>query len=218
MNSKLKIFVPFIVAIAVVVGIFIGDKFSRKQFFGDNDRKLNTVLNLIATQYVDTVDLNEVVEQSIPKILTNLDPHSSYISAKDLEEVNSELEGSFSGIGITFTVLKDSVIISEVLSGGPSQKVGLMAGDRIVSVNDSSIVGIHQDQIVKKIRGPKNSVVTLGIKRSNTTKTLKYSITRGDIPVHTIDASYMLDENIGYIKVNKFGKNSYNEFCWHLSN
>ena len=218
MNKKLKIFLPFIVAIAIVLGIFIGDKFSRKQFFGENDRKLNTVLNLIATQYVDTVDLNEVVEQSIPKILTNLDPHSSYISAKNFEDVNNELEGCFSGIGITFTVLKDSVIISEVLSGGPSQKIGLMAGDRIVTVNDSSIIGLHQDKIVKKIRGPKNSVVNLGIKRSNSNKLLKFTITRGDIPVHTIDASYMLKDKIGYVKVNKFGKNSYNEFLLSLIN
>lgn len=216
MNKKLKIFLPFIVALSIVLGIFIGYKFSKKQFFGDNDRKLNTILNLIATQYVDTVNLNDIVEQSIPKILTNLDPHSSYISANDFEDVNNELEGSFSGIGITFTVLKDSVIISEVLSGGPSQKIGLMAGDRIVTVNDSSIVGLHQDKIVKKIRGPKNSIVKLGIKRSNSAKLLNFSITRGDIPVHTIDASYMLNDNIGYVKVNKFGKNSYNEFLLSL--
>lgn len=211
-NKKILIWIPIIVSVSIVLGLIIGNNFSNQKYISDNDRKLNTILNLINEEYVDTVNTDELIEQSIPGILTNLDPHSTYIPAKDLKDVNGELEGSFSGIGVSFVMLNDSVTIVEVISGGPSEKAGLIAGDRIVSVNDSSIIGYKQDQVMKTLRGQEGSIVKLGIKRSNSKKTLSFDVIRGKIPVNTIDASYMIDNETGYIKINKFGQNTYQEF------
>lgn len=211
-NKKILIWIPIIVSVSIVLGLIIGNNFSNQKYISDNDRKLNTILNLINEEYVDTVNTDELIEQSIPGILTNLDPHSTYIPAKDLKDVNGELEGSFSSIGVSFVMLNDSVTIVEVISGGPSEKAGLIAGDRIVSVNDSSIIGYKQDQVMKTLRGQEGSIVKLGIKRSNSKKTLSFDVIRGKIPVNTIDASYMIDNETGYIKINKFGQNTYQEF------
>lgn len=214
--KRALIWYPIAIAISIAVGILIGNSFSNQKFISNNDRKLNTILNLIGEDYVDTVDLNNLIELSIPKILENLDPHSTYIPAKDLKAVNGELEGSFSGIGISFVMMNDSVTIVEVISGGPSEKIGLLAGDRIISVNDSTLVGVSQDKVMKKLRGNKDSIVKLGIKRDSSPKILKFNVKRGDIPVSTIDAKYMVDKNTGYVKVNKFGMNTYNEFLSSL--
>lgn len=213
-NKSKHAAVPFIIAVAVAFGIFVGSFFNAD--FGGNrtlDRKLNHILNIIDRQYVDTVDIENIVEQTIPKLLSNLDPHSAYIPADDLVDVNSELEGSFSGIGITFSMMGDTVTIGEVLPGGPAEKVGLKNGDRIVSVDDSSIVGMKQMDVLKLIRGEKHTQVDIGIKRNSSgNKIFKYSIIRDDIPVNTVDVDYMIEPGIGYIHLNKFGKNSYFEF------
>ena len=214
--KRLTVWLPVIIGVSVVAGIFIGGIFSGTNYLADSDRKLNTILNLIQQEYVDTVDIDELVENSIPKILTNLDPHSMYISAKELSSVNDELEGNFSGIGISFMVMSDTIRIIEVISGGPSEKVGLLPGDRIVAINDTSCIGIKDEDVKKQLRGIKDTKVKLGIKRSTSKKILNFTVTRGDIPVSTIDAAYMIDKITGYVKLNKFGKKAYQEFLTEM--
>ncbi len=208
------IWLPITIAISIVIGIFVGNQFTNQRYATDNDRKLNTILNLISDEYVDTININDLIEQSIPQILANLDPHTVYIPRSELTAANDELEGSFGGIGISFMVMNDSVNVVEVIPGGPSEKVGILAGDRIVSINDSTFVGsgVTNESVMRKLRGAKGTTVKLGIKRNNSNKILTFNVKRGDIPVNTVDAAYMLDKNIGYIKINKFGRTTYDEF------
>ena len=155
----------------------------------------------------------------MPQILAELDPHSTYIPAKNLEEINSELEGSFSGIGIQFTIQNDTIHVNAVIQGGPSEKVGLMAGDRIISVNDSAFVGkkINNELAMRTLKGPKGSQVKIGVKRSGEKQPLNFTITRGDIPQNTVDATYMITNETGYIKVSKFGRTSHMELLKALA-
>lgn len=217
-NKKLIIFLPLIISISIVLGITVGTQFSNRKYISNNDRKLNTILNMVSDGYVDTIDVNKIIEQTIPHMLNNLDPHTVYIPAKDLTEVNNELDGSFSGIGISFFIMNDTVRIVEVLSGGPSEKAGLIAGDKIVSVNDTSFTGskITNQEVFKKLRGIKGSNIKLGIKRSSSDKVLSYDLIRGDIPVNSIDAAYMVEKEIGYVKINKFARTTYDEFLQAL--
>ena len=149
----------------------------------------------------------------MPQILAELDPHSTYIPAQDLDDVNSELEGSFSGIGIQFTIQDDTIHVNSVIQGGPSEKVGIMAGDRIVSVNDSTFVGkwLTNEKAMHTLKGPKGSQVKIGVSRATEKGILKFTITRGEIPQNTIDAAYMLDNDFGYIQISKFGRTSHVE-------
>lgn len=213
------VWIPLAIALAVVGGMMLGDLFSGKPYIVDYDRKLNTIFNLIADDYVDTVTVNDLVESAIPKILTELDPHTTYIPAKDLTAVNDELEGSFSGIGITFAIIEDTIRITQVIPGGPSEKAGLMAGDRIVTIDDSTFVGPGLNQINvrdKHLKGIKNTSVKLGIKRDGADKLLSYDVIRGDVPLKSVDIAYMVNKEIGYIKVNKFGRTTYDEFLSSL--
>lgn len=216
---KAIVWIPLIVAISVVLGMIIGTLYISNKIgkIGiNNDRKINAILNIINQNYVDTIEMNDLVEMSIPKILSNLDPHSSYIPAKDLDEVNSELEGSFSGIGISFFNMNDTITCIEILSGGPAEKAGMLNGDRIVSVNDSTLIGASNEDVLKRLRGPKGSKVKLGIRRTGSKKTYFYNLTRDDIPVSSIDAAYIIDKGIGYIRVNKFGQTTYDDFLQKL--
>lgn len=212
------IWFPLAIAISIVLGIFIGNHISTKKFVLDKDRKINTVLNFIESEYVDSVNIHDLVERTIPKVITNLDPHSYYIPAKDVTSVNDELDGSISGIGVTFSMMNDTAHVIEVISGGPAEKAGMMAGDRIVTVNDSVITGstISSEKVQRLIKGEKGSTVKIGIKRNNSKSILNLDITRGDIPINTVDAAYVIDKNTGYIKVSKFGRNTYNEFITAL--
>lgn len=212
--KKSTILIPLIIALSIVIGILIGSGFTNDKFIGNHDRKLNTILNLVSDGYVDTVNVNNIIEQTIPQLLSNLDPHTTYIPAKDLTAVNDELDGSFSGIGISFFIMNDTVRIVEVLSGGPSAKAGLLAGDRIVEIDDSLFVGkiVNNQSVFNKLRGKKGTSVRLGIKRATSANLLYFDLIRGDIPMNSIDASYMVDKQIGYIKVNKFARTTYNEF------
>lgn len=212
-------FIPLVIAISVVVGILIGT-FYAKHFSGNrlgiinsSSNKLNALLRIVDDQYVDTVNMTDLVEKAMPQILAELDPHSTYIPAKDLENVNSELEGSFSGIGIQFTIQDDTIHVNSVIQGGPSEKVGLMAGDRIVSVNDTSFVGkkVRNDIAMRTLKGPKGSQVKLGVKRMTEKDILEFNITRGDIPQNSIDATYMLNNKFGYIQISKFGRTTHVE-------
>ena len=212
-------FTPVIIAISVVIGILIGT-FYAKHFAGNrlgiingSSNKLNALLRIVDDQYVDTVNMTDLVEKAMPQILAELDPHSTYIPAQNLEEVNSELEGSFSGIGIQFTIQNDTIHVNAVIQGGPSEKVGLMAGDRIVTVDDSLFVGkkVTNERAMRTLKGPKGSQVKLGIKRMGEKELLNFNITRGDIPQNTVDAAYMVNDDIGYIKVSKFGRTTHVE-------
>lgn len=213
------IWLPLAIAVSVVIGIIVGNQFSNKKYISDNDRKLNTILNLVSEAYVDTVNINDLIEQSIPQMLSNLDPHTVYIPARDVKAVNDDLDGSFSGIGISFIIMNDSIRVVEVISGGPSEKVGIQAGDRIVSINDTTFVGpkVTNDFVMSHLRGAKGSNVKLGIKRDNSNKVLTFVVKRGDIPVNTVDATYMVDKTTGYIKINKFGRTTYDEFLNSLA-
>ncbi len=215
-NSSLR--VVLFVIIGIIIGVLIGVNWYKlpigklkNVFPGD---KINSLLYLIDKQYVDTVSVNQLVENAIPDILKGLDPHSVYIPAQDLEDATSDLEGHFSGIGVQFTIQEDTVNIVSVIGGGPSEKVGLQPGDRIIEVNDTVFVGknVTYEKVVKKLRGPKKSIVRLGIKRSSAKDLLKVEITRDDIPVQSVDVAYKVADGIGYIKIRQFGRNTYKEF------
>jgi carboxyl-terminal processing protease len=220
MNTKRTFrFMPIIIALSVVVGILIGTFYAR-HFAGNrlgivngSTDKLTALLRVINDQYVDTVNVADLVEETMPQILAELDPHSIYIPAQDLEAVNSELEGSFSGIGVQFTIQEDTIYISSVIEGGPSEKVGLMAGDRIVSVDDSAFVGkkIDNQMAMRTLKGPKGSEIKLGVKRATENDIIFFTITRGDIPQNTIDAAYMISDKFGYIQISKFGRSTHIE-------
>lgn len=213
------IWYPLVISIAIVLGIVIGNYISTKKFTLDKDRKINAVLNLIQSEYVDSIDVKDLVEQAIPAIIGNLDPHSYYIPASDIRAENEKLDGSMSGIGVSFFMMNDTANVDQVIPNGPAEKVGMLAGDRIISVNGESIVGgtLTAEGIRSKIRGEKGTKVRIGVKRNTSKKTLAFTITRDDIPMNTIDVSYMLDDKTGYIKIAQFGKNTYDEFFAALS-
>ena len=213
------IWYPLVISIAIVFGIVIGNYISTKKFTLDKDRKINAVLNLIQSEYVDSIDVKDLVEQAIPAIIGNLDPHSYYIPASDIRAENEKLDGSMSGIGVSFFMMNDTANVDQVIPNGPAEKVGMLAGDRIISVNGESIVGgtLTAEGIRSKIRGEKGTKVRIGVKRNTSKKTLTFTITRDDIPMNTIDVSYMLDDKTGYIKIAQFGKNTYDEFFAALS-
>ncbi len=213
------IWYPLVISIAIVLGIVIGNYISTKKFTLDKDRKINAVLNLIQSEYVDSIDVKDLVEQAIPAIIGNLDPHSYYIPASDIRAENEKLDGSMSGIGVSFFMLNDTANVDQVIPNGPAEKVGMLAGDRIISVNGESIVGgtLTAEGIRSKIRGEKGTKVKIGVKRNSSKKTLTFTIIRDDIPMNTIDVSYMLDDKTGYIKIAQFGKNTYDEFFAALS-
>lgn len=218
-------FIPFLLAICLIAGIAIGT-FYANHFSGNklgiintSSNKLNALLRIIDDQYVDTVNMGELVEEAMPQILSELDPHSSYIPAKDLEAVNADLKGSFSGIGIQFTIQNDTIHVNSVIQGGPSEKVSLMAGDRIVEVDDSAFVGkiVTNSEAMKRLKGEKGSKVKLGVYRPGEKDLLHFTVIRGNIPVKSIDAAYMINEKVGYIKVNKFGETTYPELLIALA-
>lgn len=225
MSSNKNKLIPFLMAICLVAGILIGT-FYTNHFSGNklgiintSSNKLNALLHIIDEQYVDTVNMFNLVEEAMPQILAELDPHSSYIPAKDLEAVNSDLKGSFSGIGVQFTIQDDTIHINSVIPGGPSEKVGLLAGDRIVEVDDSSFVGkiVTNEEAMRRLKGEKSSKVKLGIYRPGEKDILHFTIVRGDIPVKSIDAAYMVNDKFGYVKVNKFGETTYPELLVALA-
>ena len=212
-------FTPLIISLSIVAGILIGTFYAkhynsnRLGIVNGSSNKLNALLRIIDDQYVDTVQMTDLVEKAMPQILAELDPHSTYIPAQKLEEVNSELEGSFSGIGVQFTIQEDTIHINSVIAGGPSEKVGLMAGDRIVLVNDSLFVGdgLTNEKAMKHLKGPKGSSVKLGVKRADVKELLDFTIVRGDIPQNSVDAAYMVDKENGYILISKFGRTTHIE-------
>ncbi len=231
-----KYWIPFIVSICVALAVWIGVMMGEARmanaihlYQSENNNLQNDVrggltsseasaklvylFDLLRDRYVDTLNLQKLVEDAIPSIVEELDPHSVYIPASDLEEVTEQLEGSFSGVGIQFNIQNDTVMVIQVISGGPSERVGIMPGDRIVTVDDSLFVGkdINNDRVLKTLRGPKGTHVALGIHRNTSADLLSFDVTRGDIPVNSVVAQYMEGE-VGYIKIDNFGRNTYDEF------
>lgn len=225
-NNKSR-YIPLIIAVCLIAGIFIGNFYTRR-FTHNTDveftimphtNKLNGLFHIINNQYVDTVDINKIIEDAMPQILGKLDPHSSYIPAKDLQAVNDELRGSFSGIGIQFTIQQDTIHISDVISGGPSEKVGLMPGDRIVEIDDSAFVGkiVTNTESMKRLKGPKGSEVKLGIFRHGEKEILHFTIIRGDIPNKSIKAAYMINDKFGYMSIDRFSETTFPEMLIALA-
>lgn len=212
---------PLLVVFALILGLVMGYRLPTLTHVGKSSAgdKVAELMALIERHYVEEVDVDSLLEESIPDILAKLDPHTAYIPAKDLNDVNSELEGSFSGIGIQFQVMNDTITVLEVIAGGPADDVGLLPGDRIVEVDDSLMVGpgLNSNDVVRTLRGPADSQVKVDVKRAGAPGLLSFTLTRGDIPVTSIDASYLIAPETGYIKLNTFGRNSYSEFYTQLA-
>lgn len=220
MNRRTIIILPILIAASVAVGIIIGNLLNRntQPVFGrihpGVGNKISTILHLIDQGYVDSVNTSGIVEQTIPELLKKLDPHTTYIPAKDMLVVQEEMSGNFFGIGVQFSIMEDTVRVIEVISGGPSSKVGLMPGDRIVRVNDSIIAGtsVKNRTVLSLLKGQKNTKVLVGIVRRNFDGELEFEITRGEIPLYSVDVSYMINEETGFIKISRFANKTYNEF------
>ena len=222
-NTKHR-FTPLLIALGTIVGIFIGTAYTshftsgRISIINTGSSKVGHLLQLIDNNYVDTVDMNSLIEDAMPQILSELDPHSRYFNPKDAEEASEDLRGSFSGIGVQFRIERDTVNVLSVIHGGPAEKVGILAGDRIVSADTTSLVGMGDNEVMKCLKGEKGSEVKLGIKRHGTTELQYFTVVRGDIPVVSVDAYFMKDEHTGYIHVKNFGEQTYAEMLVALAN
>lgn len=224
---------PTLIIICLLFGFLIGNAVSNKvnaqrfylhngQLFQQPDSKIDQVLELIEAGYVDPINLDSITEEVTKEIIKRLDPHSSYIPKEDLDMVNSELSASFSGVGVQFSIQNDTVQVVAVISGGPCEGLGVLAGDKIVMVNDSNFTGktITNERVMHALRGPKGTEVKIGVVRSGTDEVLQFNITRGDIPVHSVDAKFIIEskgEKIGFVRVSRFAENTYDEFISALA-
>lgn len=223
--NKQNHFSPLWLALSAVVGIFIGTFYAnhfggnRLNIINSGTNKLNNLLHIVDDQYVDTVDVPDLVEKAIPQLLSELDPHSVYISAKDKQMAEDDLRGSFSGVGIEFVIRKDTLRVQNVIKNGPSERAGVLAGDKIVEVDDSAFVGksLTNEEAMHRLKGPKDTKVKLGIVRRGETGLRYITVTRGEIPMKSVNALYMLDEKTGYIRIKNFGENTYPELLIALA-
>ena len=217
-NKKFRIWLPLLFSIVLIGGMFFGFKLSEsnppgRSFFKSNHRNsFQEIMELVRLRYVDSVKMDSLQDNAIDEMMSQLDPHSIYIPASHLQEVNEDLIGNFEGIGVEFNIFYDTVHVVHVISNGPSDKAGLMIGDKIIKVNNENITGstFTSEEIKKRIKGERGSVVNLTIIRNGMPKEI--SVTRGTIPIPALDASYMIDKNTGYIKLNKFSESAYEEF------
>jgi carboxyl-terminal processing protease len=216
MNKSSK-WQPLIYGVLIALGIFIGiwlkPGTTNRSLFGGSG-KFNEVFSIINQAYVDTVDLESLEEKTLNEMLTNLDPHSVYIPAKDLAQANEQLEGNFEGVGIEFNILNDTIMVVSAINGGPSQELGIQAGDRIVEVDTQNVagVGIKNERVLKLLRGPKASKVNVVIYRPVSARKIPFTITRNTIPIHSVDVSMMLNDETGYVKISRFAANTHEEF------
>lgn len=221
MNKKnlLYALIPLFLAGGLVGGIFLGKKFS-SGYIPPEMAKLMTVMDIIQNEYVDEISMDSLMDGNFAQLLSLLDPHSVYIPASELEAVNDDLEGSFSGVGVSFQILNDTVNIIDIVSGGPSERVGLQPGDKIIKADTIDLTGVNAttEKVMKTLRGPKDSEVNLTIVRSSSEKPLNFKVKRGDVPQNSVDAQYMISEGVGYIKVGKFARTTYDEFYKALQN
>ena len=217
--NKTNRLMPLALATCVVLGILIGTFYSnhfsgnRLSIINSGSNRLNDLLHLIDDQYVDSVNMNELVENAIPEILAELDPHSVYISAKDVQSANDELQGSFSGVGIEFVIRKDTIHVQNVIAGGPAESAGLIAGDKIVTVDDKPFVGkeVTNEEAMRRLKGPRGTKVRIGVVRHHQNKVRQFTVTRDNITTKSISCAYMLDSHTGYIRIKNFGENTYGE-------
>ena len=216
----MKRLIPILVTtMCLLLGYIVGTSSTlsriKESLIIDHSNKMNEVLGVVNGMYVDELDIDSIIENCIPKVLTELDPHSVYVPIEEVETANAELESSFSGIGIRFTIQEDTINISDVIRNGPSEKVGLLAGDRIIKVNDTLFVGkdvCTNDKAMKKLKGPKGTFVKLGIQRYGEPDLLDFIIRRDQIPVESIEAYYLINDKWGYIQVERFAENTFTEF------
>ena len=214
-----------LLALCVVIGIGIGSFFTnhfsgnRLNIINSGSNRLNNLLHIIDDQYVDEVNIDSLVDKAIPQILAELDPHSVYISAKDVQTATDDLKGSFSGVGIEFTIREDTIHVQNVIKNGPSERAGLLAGDKIVSIDGKPFVGkvVTNEEAMHRLKGPKDTKVKVGVVRYGSTKVREFTVTRGEIPQKSISAAYMLDENTGYIRIKNFGETTYPELLIALA-
>jgi carboxyl-terminal processing protease len=221
MNKILKVTYPILLAIVLIIGILLGSRIQKNinrtnmQSVGIfQPDKLSIITRLIEKDYVDSINKNELIEKAVPVILDELDPHSSYIPASEMKDVTEEMRGNFSGIGVQFVMQSDTVVVVDVISGGPSQKIGILAGDRIIKVNHSVVsgIGLKSDSIVSLLKGKKGTKVTVSMLRFGFNNLIDFEIVRDEIPIYSVDASYLIKDNIGLIKVNRFAETTYKEF------
>ncbi len=224
-KNKTNRFMPFIMAVCVVIGIIIGTFFSnhfsgnRLNVINSGSNRLNNLLHLIDDQYVDAVNIDSLVDKAIPQILAELDPHSVYISAKDAAQATDDLKGSFSGVGIEFVIRQDTIHVQNVIQNGPAEKAGLLAGDKIVAVDGKPFVGkqVTNQEAMHRLKGPKDTKVKIGVLRYGSSKVQTFTVTRGEIPTKSVTAAYMLDDSTGYIRIKNFGENTYPEMLIALA-
>ena len=224
-----KYLLPTLTVLGVALGLTIGmslcQKANAQRIVYQNgswqleQTKVDRLLQLMEKAYVDSLNIDSITDEVMTEMVQKLDPHSAYIPKEDLEMVNSELAASFSGIGVQFSIQQDTVRIVAVIAGGPCEGVGVLAGDKIITVDDSTFVGkkMNNEKVMKTLRGPKGTQVKLGILRAGVSEPLSYTVTRGDIPVHSVDAKFIIDEKIGFVRVNKFGETTYKEFIAALA-
>lgn len=224
-TNKSNRFMPLMMALCVVIGIVIGTFYAnhfsgnRLNIINSGSNRLSNLLHIIDDQYVDKVNIDSLVEKSIPLILAELDPHSVYISAKDVQAANDDLKGSFSGVGIEFTIRKDTIHVQNVIKNGPAARSGIKAGDKIVSVDGKAFVGkiVTNQEAQRRLKGPKDTKVKIGVLRYGSKKVLYYTVTRGEVPQKSITATYMLDDKTGYIRIKNFGETTYPELLISLA-
>ena len=233
-----KYLLPTLTVLAVALGILVGSALTQKVnaqrivfqngSWSIEQSKVDRLLQLMSTAYVDSLNIDSITDEAMADLVQKLDPHSAYIPKEDLEMVNSELAGSFSGIGVQFTIQQDTVRIVAVIAGGPCAGVGVLAGDKLISVDDSAFVGkkMNNEKVMKTLRGPKGTQVKLGVLRAGVTEPLYFTVTRGDIPVNSVDAKFIIEpkvesqkskDKIGFVRVNKFGETTYKEFIAALA-
>lgn len=213
------LWLPLMIAVAFVGGILTDKLIGSYGGRSEMEKKFSAILELIKTNYVDDVDIDSLIESTLPTLLQNLDPHSVYLSVEELRQANEKIDGSFSGIGVEFSINDDTIHVIRAIPGGPAEKVGIKAGDRIVTINGKKVAGISitNDSVFNTLRGEAGTTVKLGIKRPGTRDIHTYEVTRGQIPVNSVDAAYMADESTGYIKINTFSRTTYNEFYQAIS-
>jgi len=224
-NSSRNIFLPLLLATTLAAGILLGlwlprhsDMPHQSGIWSRND-KLNSILNLVEENYVDTVNRKDLVEAAIPAMLRKLDPHSVYIPAKDMAKANEPLQGNFEGIGISFNMVNDTILVITTITGGPSEKLGLQPGDKIIYVNDSLVAGkgVKEENVMKMLKGPRGTSVKLRVLRKRQNELLSFNIVRDKIPIYSVDVAYMATPEIGYIKINSFAMTTFDEFMKGLT-
>ena len=223
-NSRSTVLLPLVVAAAVALGIFLGQFLGRSSAESDikgilrslalPQNKVSQTLSLIETQYVDSVAIDSLVERALPVIVSELDPHSVYIPASEMAEINEPLDGEFDGIGVVFNMATDTVIVLNVIPQGPSDKAGVKAGDRIVEIGDSLVAGrkIPQNNVVKMLRGPRGTTVRLGLERQGISDLVEVEVVRGVIPIRSIESAFRIADGVGYVKLGQFARTTFDEF------